>query len=59
MSRAILLAFLYGAAMRQRSMLDQANFVKSTARMLREMLIMLRLLGRSGRRNLLYEANIL
>lgn len=40
-------------------MLDQANFVKSTARMLREMLIMLRLLGHSGRRNLLYEANIL
>lgn len=40
-------------------MLDQANFVKSTARMLREMLIMLRLLGRSGRRNLPYEAKIL
>jgi hypothetical protein len=40
-------------------MLDQANFVKSTCRMLQEMLIMLRLLGRSGRRNLLYEAIIL
>lgn len=40
-------------------MLDRANFVKSTARTLREMLIMLRLLGRSGRRNLPYEAKIL